>query len=238
MVIKTAANDHNFYRNLKPFTTFSDVTCDRHYVPVPPGWFVIVTDLAIAEGRYKEVNMSGTGCIAAILNSAAGYDIPYLFGGDGAILLIPPALLNSATDALIAMRHMVENAFGLDIHIGVISVKELNLNGCRLLVAKYQMSRGVYSAMFKGGGLLMADSLIKSELGKHLLLTDVHATSFPNLTGLSQQWQSLPPLRDKMLTIMVMATASTACRNNRILLRSATASKPCALPISRNLMIC
>ena len=41
---------------------------------------------AIAEGRYKDVNMIGAACINAVLNISRKKSVPYVFGGDGATL--------------------------------------------------------------------------------------------------------------------------------------------------------
>lgn len=38
---------------------------------------------AIEEGRYKQVNMVGAAVITAVLNACAGYEIPFVVGGDG-----------------------------------------------------------------------------------------------------------------------------------------------------------
>lgn len=44
---------------------------------------------AIADGRYKAVNMVGAGVISAVLNLIDHAPFPYVFGGDGAAFALP-----------------------------------------------------------------------------------------------------------------------------------------------------
>lgn len=48
---------------------------------------------AIRSGLYKAVNILGVSVITAVVNVAKPLTIPYMFGGDGASLCIPPALV-------------------------------------------------------------------------------------------------------------------------------------------------
>ena len=91
----------NFYANLPLFTRFEDVTHAENYTEVPSGWWVLIGDVvgstqAIEVGRYKEVNVVGASIIIAVLNAAGDIDLPYSFGGDGAALLVPEAVLPAA----------------------------------------------------------------------------------------------------------------------------------------------
>jgi hypothetical protein len=54
----------NFYDDMMTFDDFAEVANLDHYVTAPNHWFVVIADIkdsttAIAEGRYKEVNMIG-----------------------------------------------------------------------------------------------------------------------------------------------------------------------------------
>ncbi len=44
---------------------------------------------AIADGRYKAVNMAGASVISALLNGLGRRDLPFVFGGDGALVALP-----------------------------------------------------------------------------------------------------------------------------------------------------
>lgn len=56
---------------------------------------------------------------------------------------------------------MAKVAFSLELRIGAISVKEIRDEGGELLVAKVQLSKVYEQAVFTGGGLALADKLLK-----------------------------------------------------------------------------
>ena len=83
-----------FYRELPSFSDFSNVADLDDYRAVPDDWYVLTADIvssgkAVADGRYKDVNMVGAAVIAAVLNSVGRDRVPFVFGGDGATLLVP-----------------------------------------------------------------------------------------------------------------------------------------------------
>ena len=125
--------------------------------------------------------MIGAACITATLNATPGLDLPYAFGGDGATVLIPPAARQAVADALIRTRRLAQRSFGLELRVGMVPVAELARRGRRVLVAKYQLSPGNHLAMFAGGGVELADRLIKDEAG--FALEDAGAAGPPDLAG-------------------------------------------------------
>jgi len=140
-----------FYSDIPPFEVFSDQFESHFQVSVPEDWFVVVADvegstLAVAEGRYKDVNIVGASCIIAVLNACKGYDIPYVFGGDGASFLVPESLLTQTAEALSGTQDMALEAFGLNLRIGAVPISEIYQNGVELKVSKYQVSPSVYIA--------------------------------------------------------------------------------------------
>ncbi len=95
----TAERSDNFYAGLKPFARFADVLDLSRYRPLPADWHVGTADVvnstgAIAEGRYKAVNMVGASVISAALNDLEGMSFPFVFGGDGAALAVPASGLD------------------------------------------------------------------------------------------------------------------------------------------------
>ena len=68
---------------------------DDGYRPAPDDWALAVTDIVgstghVAAGRHKTVNFVAAMAIAAARNLCAPEPIPFLFGGDGAVLMVPP----------------------------------------------------------------------------------------------------------------------------------------------------
>ncbi len=99
------ASSENFYRRLKPLANFSEAFRFENYSPLPDDWLILMSDVvgstkAIEEGRYKDVNMLGASTITAVLNAVSRLEIPYVFGGDGASLAVPPSCAVRAEEAL------------------------------------------------------------------------------------------------------------------------------------------
>ena len=85
---------NGFYTGLTPVMDFRCLTDESLYEPLPDDWVVGVADVvnstgAIAEGRYKAVNMAGASVISAVKNAVGGAEFPFIFGGDGTGFAIP-----------------------------------------------------------------------------------------------------------------------------------------------------
>ena len=99
-------NSDGFYADLlKSFDEFAEVSEISNYQIAPDDWHVIIADVegstrAIEEGRYKDVNLIGAACINAVLNINEKDRIPYVFGGDGATLLVPSSCLDSSLKSI------------------------------------------------------------------------------------------------------------------------------------------
>jgi hypothetical protein len=202
----TWSDDPTFYGALAPFTAFAEVADPRHYVAAPEDWLLVLTDVkgsteAARAGRYKDVNLVGAACITAALNATRGLDLPYAFGGDGAVVLIPPSARQAVADALIRTRRLAREGFGLELRVGMVPVAELTRRGRCVLVARYQLSPGNHLAMFSGGGVELADRLIKDEAG--FALQEADDAGPPDLKGLSCRWEPYRALRGRMLTLLV-----------------------------------
>jgi hypothetical protein len=75
----TTPND-TFYSKIPVFRGFSRLMDPALYSPLPDDWSIGVADIvestrAIAEARYKAVNMAGASVIAAITNALAGREL-------------------------------------------------------------------------------------------------------------------------------------------------------------------
>src|SRR6202047_212101 len=81
--------DDSFYGGIKVFRGFGSLRAPALYSPLPDDWSIGIADIvestrAIAEARYKAVNMAGASVIAAVTNALEGREFPFVFGGDGA----------------------------------------------------------------------------------------------------------------------------------------------------------
>lgn len=199
---------HRFYADLAPFEDDAGITDARHYREAPQDWVVFVTDVrgsteAISAGRYKEVNTIGAACIIAAQNACPGVDFPFVFGGDGATLLVPADARDQVSGALLFLARKSRTDFGLDLRVGCVPIAEILARGNRVLVAKRQLSEGNCIAMFSGGGLNEATAMIKQPGGDWLLCDDGRASG--NVDGLECRWCAVPARRDGVLSVIVQA---------------------------------
>ena len=204
----------NFYEQLVSFSDFSQFTQLEWYSILPSEWFVVITDIqnstkAIQEGLYKEVNSVSTASIVALLNAAAPLKVPYVFGGDGTTLCIPPSRKNSVESALIATQQMANKLFGLHLRVGMVPMSLIQQDGHQVLVGKYQPSSHFQQAMFQGNGLRYAESLVKDPRRDNpYILSESQIEADGNFEGFECRWNEVPSAREETVAIMVQALES------------------------------
>lgn len=198
--------EKNFYSEITPFTNFSSVLSDDHYKAVPEDWHLVLTDIrgstkAIEAGRYKQVNMIGAASITCVLNSLGKIQIPYVFGGDGATMLVPSQSLLIVMSQLQALQVMAKDDFQIDLRVGIVSVENLYRQNYALKVAKYQLSPGNCLAQFRGGALGRAEEMVKKNLEGAQVLNPT-SNSTPALQGLSCRLSPFKSHKGQILSII------------------------------------
>jgi hypothetical protein len=91
----TPTGHDTFYGGIPVFRGFSSVMDPALYSALPDDWTIGIADIvestrAIAQARYKAVNMAGASVIAAVANALEGREFPFVFGGDGASFAVAP----------------------------------------------------------------------------------------------------------------------------------------------------
>ena len=111
-----------------PLLARSDDTFDTaRYRAAPDDWELVVTDivdstLAVADGKHKTVNFVAAMAIAALKNLCAPTRLPFLFGGDGSVVMVPPSHALSARLALARVRGFALREFGMRLRVGICPV--------------------------------------------------------------------------------------------------------------------
>jgi hypothetical protein len=168
---------------------------------------VVGSTIAIEQGRYKQVNMSGAATIMAVINAADGVDLPYVFGGDGAVIAAPPVVAEACKTALARAASMIEAIYDLELRVAASPASDLRAKGGDIRVRKFGLGSGARLAMFAGGGLELADELLKDvEEGAPYRIPLDDAS--PDLDGLTCRWEPLAPSHGVMATIMVKGLGS------------------------------
>ena len=187
---------------------------------VPDSWYVVTTDVrgstkAIEAGRYREVNLLGAATITAVLNVTRGMEIPFAFGGDGAVLIIPPSVARSVARALGALKRIARQELGMELRAGMVPVSALTAAGSSVSISRFLRSPNSIQAVFGGGGTQAADRLLKDERYAPQYEIPLNNESL-DLTGLECRWADVPSAHGETIALIVDATADTSEERNSI----------------------
>lgn len=198
----------NFYKDLKSITDFSKIMENNNYIKVPSDWFVLTSDIkdstnSIEKGKYKDVNFISALCIIGILNINRKIDFPYIFGGDGASLIIPDILLEKSKKVLSEAKKIAKKSFDLDLRIGFISVNEIEKRGSFLEICKFKNANNHIQAMIRGNGLDLAENLLKQEYENFKIDENSILDYNANFEGLECRWENIKSLKDETISILI-----------------------------------
>jgi hypothetical protein len=194
-----------FYSSLPIFRDFTQVMDPALFRPLPDGWVVGTADIvqstkAIAENRYKAVNMAGAAVIVAVTHALNDREFPFVFGGDGASFAVPAADADAAREALVATAAWVRDDLELTLRIGLVTVAAIRAKGFDVRVARYGPSDNISIAMFAGGGIAWADAAMKRG---EIALPAGPAGARPDLSGLSCRFEEIRSSRGTVLSLVV-----------------------------------
>jgi Protein of unknown function (DUF3095) len=195
-----------FLADLPRFPEFEDIADFTRYRPLPDGWALALADIvdstgAIAAGRYKSVNMAGASLITAVINGLGRPDLPFVFGGDGAVVAIPPSGIDVAKIALGRVKNWVEREFALQMRTALVPVSEIRAAGLDVRIARFQVSSEMSYAMFAGGGASWAEEQMKQ--GVYSVAGAVDGSQ-PDLTGLSCGWHPISSRNGRIVSVIAV----------------------------------
>jgi hypothetical protein len=199
------ANEQDFYSNVPIFDSFADVMQPSRYRPLPDGWRIGFSDVigstqAIAQGRYKAVNMVGAGVIAAVSNALKRKPFPFVFGGDGASFAVAPEDAGLASEALQAMAVFAREELEIELRVAMAPAATIRAAGRDVRVARYAASPHCNYAMFVGGGLAWIEAQAK---GGAFHLPPGAPGARPDLSDLSCRWSVAPAAHGTILSVIV-----------------------------------
>src|SRR6202051_2737513 len=190
----TPNGSDTFYTSIAVFRGFRSLRDPALYSPLPDDWTIGVADIvestkAIAEARYKAVNMAGASVIAAVTNALEAREFPCVFGGDGARFAGSPDDLGRAREALAATASWVKDDLNLVMRVALVPVAAVRAQGLDVRVARFGPSPNLAYAMFSGGGLGWAEAAMKR--GEFAVPMAPSGTQ-PDLSGLSCRFEEIP----------------------------------------------
>lgn len=196
------SSTRSFYADMPPVAASAGMCGFELHKDVPADWCVVVVDImdstgAIGRGQYKDVNMVSASAIVAVLNATNRTEIAYIFGGDGATLLIPSALTYEIATALYGARKMAAESFNLNMRAGIVPVGDLLKVNAPVRVVKTETAAGIYQAAMSGSGIGLAEKLVKGmDTGEQYDITTLFSEKMlaacpPDFKGLECRWQPL-----------------------------------------------
>jgi hypothetical protein len=202
----TMSSSEAFYVGVPVFRGFGSLMDPAHYTALPDDWTIGVADVvqstkAIAEKRYKAVNMAGAAVIASVTNALGHREFPFVFGGDGASFAVAPRERERARIALAATAAWADGELGLTLRVALVPVAQIRTHGFDVRVARYAPSQNLSYAMFSGGGLAWADTAVKR--GEFAIAAAPPGT-WPDLMGLSCRFQEFRAARGLILSLLIL----------------------------------
>ena len=199
-------------RRCPVFDDFRRLMEPERYVALPDDWSVGVADVvqstkAIAEQRYKAVNMAGAAVIAAVTNALGEREFPFVFGGDGASFAVAPRDAEAARTALAATAAWASGELGLAMRVALLPVADIRARGFDVRVARYAPCKNLSYAMFSGGGLAFADAAIKRG---EFAVEPAPPGTWPDLSGLSCRFQEIPATRGLIVAVLILPPSGGA----------------------------
>ncbi len=206
----THLNTENFYLELPIHTRRLSklMSSNSLFHDVPEDWHILVADIknstrAVKDGKHQQVNLVATGSVIAILNLAAArkINIPFFFGGDGATMLVPPALLSSGISALKKHKINTFKNFNFELKIGHVSLEDVYKKGMHLKIARARINPVFNIPVVLGNGLEYAETLVKNFPEQVVVPVD----NLPlNLDGMECKWNRIKPPKENQEVISLI----------------------------------
>src|SRR6201995_1658482 len=195
-----------FYGGIPVFRGFGRLMDPALYSPLPDDWSIGVADIvdstkAIAQARYKAVNVAGAAVIASVTNALEGREFPFVFDGDGASFAVSPHDLPRAREALAATATWVKDDLDLAMRVALVPVAAVRAQGLDVRVARFGPSPNLSYAMFSGGGLGWAEAAMKRG---EFAVPKASSGTQPDLSGLSCRFEEIPSVRGLLVSVLVV----------------------------------
>ena len=207
-----SGGEEHFFARLPEVTRFLEVTDPRCYTEAPRSWLLVLTDVrgstkAIEAGRDRDVNALGVASIVALCNGLKGLDLPYVFGGDGATLLVPGTRAAAVQKVLRGVKALARNAFELELRAGVVPLAELGEAGHVARVARFRASEHTRLAMFYGSAFSTAERWVKDAERGARYEVGGEGEAEADFEGFECRWQPVESRRGSMMSLLVTALA-------------------------------
>lgn len=175
-------------------------------------WSIVVSDIkgstqAVQNGKYREVNIGGASVIALVSEKMATRDFPFIFGGDGATLLLPNTTIETLRADFAHLIYKIKKDFQLELRIGIVPYSKIQSDGYIVSLGKLKRSSANSLAQLTGSGIDYAEKLVKTKT--EFLIPESSSDGEAALSQLSCRFAPIRSRNGKMLTLTVKPTIST-----------------------------
>lgn len=177
------------------------------YVRLGGDWWIACADVqgstALAQaGRDREVNFVAGAMVAVVGGAATSPDQPAAaqFGGDGAVVAVPPDRVGAVRAVLAALGHWAAHDMDIPLRVALVPVAALDRAGYPVLAALQDFGHGNVFGQFLGPGVAQAEHWMKADARWHVGLAD---GALPGLDELSCRWRPVPARRGHVLCVII-----------------------------------
>ncbi|RYZ91335.1 MAG: DUF3095 family protein [Proteobacteria bacterium] len=168
---------------------------------------VVIADVrgstaAILDGRFREVNLAGAACVAAIRNVYSPEVVPYVFGGDGATFLVEDSELEKCLLILRGVQGIVRETLFLRLTVGHMSMKDIRARGGEVRYGFVHWAQKDSLPFFRGDGIALAEQEIKRRDDDERGPIETNVLN-ANVEGLSCKHLAFESTRGRVLSIVV-----------------------------------
>jgi hypothetical protein len=143
-------------------------------------------------------------------------ELPYVFGGDGATVLLPGERRTESEAALRGVKKIAVSTFDLELRVGIVPVGELVRAGYPVRVGRFRVSPRVRLAMFSGSGFSWAERWVKSPTEGPRFAISEDGPDTASLEGFECRWQPVKSRRGQIASLIVMAVSEDDAERARI----------------------
>ena len=215
----------NFYSSLKVHDApVHKLIRNRNiFTKVPEGWAVVVTDVldstkAVNSGNHQKVNLAATGSVVTVMNTLKSnlkdFEVPYFFGGDGAIFLIPADQEEKVINALTTFSSHVKKNLQLTLRTGSVLVSDIYRSGYEINIAKVRMNKYLVIPLVLGNGLQHAEDLVKNNFDP--TRNDSITSPALDLEGMECRWDKIAPKKEKNKVVCLIVSCPDESSQSQI----------------------
>jgi hypothetical protein len=132
---------------------------------------------------------------------------PFVFGGDGAVVAVPPSGVEKARSALSAVQSWVGEELQLTLRAALVPVTDIAAAGVEARVARFQVTPDLSYAMFAGGGSSWAEARMREGL---YAVPPASPGARPDLAGLSCRWNPIRSRHGSIVSIIAVPVGSAS----------------------------